>query len=157
MDAITLNWFWFWFWFAFVALGCLICRWLQFSSGYGGRQSDEARPSMPAGDGDAYWVPAMPPSRPVPTLDPVSGERLRLIEALAFFHRGKVYFFASEQTRARFAATSHRYAPELTAGTGAALDAGDPCGVGPTVTSSAVTLGAHAGAPPLLARLACAR
>jgi YHS domain-containing protein len=59
-------------------------------------------------------------------LNPVSGERLRMNEAWAYFHRGQVYCFASEQTRARFAATPHRHAPEVAAGAGASVDTGDP-------------------------------
>ncbi|ODV12967.1 MAG: hypothetical protein ABT20_03085 [Rubrivivax sp. SCN 70-15] len=41
---------------------------------------------------------------PWPGVDPVSGEPLHIDTALPWFHRGKVYFFASESTRDCFAA-----------------------------------------------------
>jgi hypothetical protein len=64
-------------------------------------------------------------------------------EAVAYFYRGRVCFFASEQTRARFAATPHLYAPEMAFDVSAFMDTGDSRGLRPTDLSSAVKMKAR--------------
>jgi YHS domain-containing protein len=153
MNAITLNWLL--FSFIFGALAYIMCRWIRPSAGRSGPPGDTARPKIPDDDRDSRLVPGRPSGRPAPTLDPVSGERLRMDQALAYFHRGKVYFFAGEETRARFAVAPRLYAPEMSDIASLLIDGCGPDSSPTTVSSKAVvTPGSHDGAlPPQVRRL----
>ena len=98
MNAMTWNWVIFAASFAVFSL--LAAPWLRARRA-GGHGGDDAR--QHADPGGSGGNPHATPGPPTAGFDPVSGERLDMSRALPCFHRGKVYFFASEATRTRFA------------------------------------------------------
>lgn len=113
MSPTTLNWTI--FAVSFTAFGALVVAWLRSRIG-GGNDGDRARvhPGREGSPGGHSYPTPYERSRGV---EPVSGAPLDMSTALPWFHRGTIYFFATEESRARFvarttAAVSSRYREE---------------------------------------------
>ncbi|MBX3602996.1 MAG: hypothetical protein KF863_20430 [Rubrivivax sp.] len=98
MNPITFDWTI--FALSFAAYGAWLVAWLRGCTG-GGHDGDRARPRRAGSSGG--HPRSTPPAR-TPGVEPVSGVPLDMANALPWFHRGTVYFFAIEASRARFVA-----------------------------------------------------
>ncbi len=98
MSPTALNWTI--FALSFAVFGIWLAAWLRRRNG-GGHDDDRARPRRAGSPGGH---PRSTPPAPTPGVEPVSGVPLDMTTALPWFHRGTVYFFATEASRARFVA-----------------------------------------------------
>jgi YHS domain-containing protein len=98
MSPTALNWTI--FALSFVVFGIWLAAWLRRRNG-GGHDGERARPHRAGSPGG--HPRSTPPVR-TPDVEPVSGVPLDMTTALPWFHRGTVYFFATEASRARFVA-----------------------------------------------------
>lgn len=73
--------------------------------GHGGRGEDR-------GHGEQGEPPARPAAADAPeaAIDPVGGEAVRTAQALTSVYDGKIYYFASKESRDRFEAAPQEYA-----------------------------------------------
>lgn len=100
MNPVVMNWVW--FSASFAAFALVLVDWSRWHRGGDRRDPDPQSPRTC--DGSPGARPNGQPDAPPRAVDPVSGERLDTDTALPWFHRGKVYLFASEATRSCFAA-----------------------------------------------------
>lgn len=90
MTWFSNNWL-----FVVLAIGVLLFLMRGRHMAFGGHRSTHHHAD---GDGDA------------PPIDPVSGETVTRDGAVATFHRGRAYYFASRENRERFEAEPDKYA-----------------------------------------------
>jgi YHS domain-containing protein len=98
MSPTALNWTI--FALSFAVFGIWLAAWLRRRNG-GGHDGERAHPHRAGSPGG--HPRSTPPVR-TPDVEPVSGVPLDMTTALPWFHRGTVYFFATEASRARFVA-----------------------------------------------------
>ena len=98
MNPITLSWTLFVLSFAVLGVWLVACRRRRKGGGHDGARARPHRAGSPGGH------PRSTPPIPTPDVGPVSGVPLDMTTALPWFHRGTVYFFATEASRARFVA-----------------------------------------------------
>lgn len=107
MESISQNWLW-----ILVALGAVAFFFFRGARGHGGfgHAGHGHSGQEYGGNGDRDRVATPSPHVPEAVIDPVSGAPVRTADAPTSVYQGRVYFFASKESRDRFEASPQEYA-----------------------------------------------